>query len=61
MSCNDALFCQYIGIWQPGVHDCIIVRNPKKVTLEDNSEGKLLDGESDVPEEDEDQMVIESC
>lgn len=41
------------------VHDCIVVKNPKEVALEDNSEGEL-DGESDVPDDDEDQMVIES-
>jgi hypothetical protein len=41
------------------VYDCIVVKNLKDVALEDNSEGEL-DGESDVPEEDEDSMVIES-
>jgi hypothetical protein len=37
----------------------IVVKNPKKVVLEENSEGEL-DGESDVPEEGEDQMIVES-
>ena len=38
------------------MYDCIVVKNLKDVALEDNSEGEL-DGESDVPE-DEDMMVI---
>ena len=39
--------------------DCIVVKNPKNVSFEDNSEGEL-DGESDVPEENKDQMIVES-
>jgi hypothetical protein len=53
------LFCQYADCQEPIVHDCIVIKNPKEVALEDNSEGEL-DGESDVPDDEQDQMVIES-
>ena len=41
------------------MYDFIVVKNPKSVALEDNSEGEL-DGELSVPEENENQMMIES-
>jgi hypothetical protein len=51
--------CLIADCKEPIVHDCIVIKNPKEVALEDNSEGEL-DGESDVPDNDQDQMVIES-
>jgi len=49
----------YADVQDPIVYDCIVMKYPKEVALEDNSEGEL-DGESDVPDDDEDQMVVES-
>ena len=42
------------------MHDCIVIRNPREVILDNNSEGEL-DGESDVPDDDDekDRMLID--
>jgi hypothetical protein len=53
------IFLFIFSYQEPIVHDCIIIKDPREVVLEDNSEGEL-DGESDIPNDDENQMVIES-
>jgi hypothetical protein len=50
-------FCLVVDCKEPIIHDCIVIKDLKEVALEDNSEGEL-DGESDVPDEDQDQMVV---